>query len=375
MKASDKPLSIGVEEEYQIVDARSGRLRPDCAAVMQALEPGSDGSEIQHELHLTQIEMASPVCSDLEHVRRVLASVRGRLIAASRKVGADLVAAGTHPMPSSHEDDVTPKERYRTMAHQYQQIARDLLIFGCHVHVDMPDRKLGVQVMNRVTRWLPALQALTANSPFWEGEDTGYASYRRELWAQWPMAGPPLFFEDENDLRDCVDRLVTAGAISDATRIYWDVRLPEKTPTIEFRVMDVLTRIDETVAICGLIRALVMRAQRDVVAGEPLEKLRPEVVRVAMWQAARFGLTERLMDAAACRQVTAREHIQELLDYVRDPLQIAGDYVRVHATITRMVDLGGGASRQRNFARESTPKNLIHRLAEETAIGTAQASH
>lgn len=371
MKASDKPLSIGVEEEYQIVDAQSGKLRPDCAKVMQVLEPGNDGADIQHELHLTQIEMASPVCSDLEHVRKVLSSVRGRLIAASRKVGADLVSAGTHPMPASHEDDVTPKERYRTMAHQYQQIARDLLIFGCHVHVDMPDREMGVQVMNRVTRWLPALQALTANSPFWAGEDTGYASYRRELWVQWPMAGPPLYFEDGKDLRECVDRLVAAGAIADATRIYWDVRLPEKTPTIEFRVMDVMTRIDETVAICGLIRALVSRAQKDVLAGEPFEKLRPEVVRVAMWQAARFGLTDHLMDASACRQVTAVEHIKEFLDYVRDPLQSAGDYGHVNSTITRMVDLGGGASRQRNFARESDLANLVHRLAEETAIGTA----
>lgn len=374
MKSPEKPLSMGVEEEYQIVDAQSGQLRPDCAAVMKALKPADDGADIQHELHLTQIEMASPVCHDLEHVQQVLSSVRGRLIAASKSVGANLVAAGTHPMPAPHNDDVTPKERYRTMAHQYQMIARDLLIFGCHVHVDMPNREMGVQVMNHVTRWLPALQALTANSPFWAGEDTGYASYRRELWVQWPMAGPPLHFEDGEDLKNCVQQLVSAGAIADATRIYWDVRLPEKLPTIEFRVMDVMTRIDETVAVCGLIRALVTRAMRDTLAGEPLTKLRPEVVRVAMWQAARYGLSDHLMDAAHCRQISAEEHLDEMLEYARDALEFAGDYTTVQGTIKRMFDLGGGARRQRDFYRNSTLENLVHRLAEETAVGTPRAS-
>jgi carboxylate-amine ligase len=371
MKASDTPLAMGVEEEYQIVDGKTGRLRPDCKQVMAALEPGEPGgAAIQHELHLTQIEMASPICPDLAAVRNCLSDVRGRLIAASRSVGAELVAAGSHPMTMNHDDDVTPKERYQTMTRQYQQIARDLLIFGCHVHVDMPDRELGVQVMNRVTRWLPALQALTANSPFWAGEDTGYASYRREMWAQWPMAGPPLHFKDLADLKDCVHQLIAAGAIADATRIYWDVRLPEKVPTIEFRVMDVMTRIDETVAIAGLIRALVMQASRDARAGKTEKPLRPEVVRVAMWQAARYGLTDALMDPLACKQMKAKDHIESLLDYARDSLETAGDYSLVRNTVTRMIDLGGGASRQRNFHRDLGWDQVVAKLAAETAVGT-----
>lgn len=369
MAVSRHPLSVGVEEEYQIVDAESGYLRPDCESLMAGLGADGEGAEIHHELHLTQIEMASPVCTTLDEVRNQVADVRGRLVAAARRVGAELVAAGTHPMLPADEDDLTPKPRYLSMAMQYQQLARDLRIFGCHVHVDMPDREMGVQVMNHVRRWLPALQALTANSPYWQGEDTGYASYRRELWVQWPMAGPPLPFDDATALNHCVHDLIKAGAIEDATRIYWDVRLPERVPTIEFRVMDVMTRIEETVACVGLIRALVERCQRDVEAGVPAPTVRPEILTVAMWQAARYGIAEQLIDAATCRKVPASEHLEELLDFVRDPLEAAGDYGTVQSAVQRMVELGGGAARQRAILREGTLRDLVRRLAEHTAVG------
>lgn len=377
MAQSRRPLSVGVEEEYQIVDAETGRLRPDCDSLMAGLAIGAEGdgaeeaAEIHHELHLTQIEMASPVCTTLDQVRSQVAAVRGRLIGAARRVGAELVAAGTNPMPPPGDDDLTPKPRYLSMALQYQQLARRLRIFGCHVHVDMPDRELGVQVMNHARRWLPSLQALTANSPYWEGEDTGYASYRRELWVQWPMAGPPLPFENAADLKQCVNDLVKTGAIEDATRIYWDVRLPERVPTIEFRVMDVMTRIEETVACVGLIRALVERCQRDVLAGVPAPVVRPQVLTVAMWHAARYGIGEELIDAATCQKVSAADHLEELLDFVRDPLEAAGDYGRVRSGVQRMIDLGGGAARQRAMCREGTLRDVVRRLAEHTAVGAA----
>lgn len=369
MASSWRPLSVGVEEEYQIVDAENGRLRPDCNSLMAGLGADGEGAEIHHELHLTQIEMASPICTTLAEVRDQVADVRGRLIAAARRVGAELVAAGTNPMPSPNMDDLTPKPRYLSMALQYQQLARDLRIFGCHVHVDMPDRELGVQVMNHVRRWLPALQALTANSPYWEGEDTGYASYRRELWVQWPMAGPPLPFENAAALKHCVHDLIKAGAIEDATRIYWDVRLPERVPTIEFRVMDVMTRIEETVACVGLIRGLVDRCKRDVEAGVPAPTVRPEILTVAMWQAARYGIAEQLIDAATCRKVSASEHLDELLEFVRDPLEAAGDFGTVQSTVHRMIELGGGAARQRALRRDGTLRDVVRRLAEHTAAG------
>ena len=371
MKKQQKPLCVAVEEEYQLVDSQSGELRPDCSAVIAALPTcEDDGIDIQHELHLTQIEMASPICQTLCDVQTAVASARGRLISAARTVGAELVAAGTHPLSHQLADDVTPKERYRSMSYRYQQIARDLVIFGCHVHVDMPNRELGVQVMNRVTPWLPALQALTANSPFWGGADTGYASYRREMWVQWPMAGPPIWFADEAEHNRCVQDLVKCEAINDATRIYWDVRLPEKIPTIEFRVMDVLTRIDETVAITGLIRALVDRLLEDIAAGRPAPRPRPELIRVALWQAARYGLTDHLLDPIACQQVTAAEHIERLLEMGRDPLDKYGDHQQVTAVVHRMLELGGGAARQRGFLRDHQWDQVMHHLAAETAIGT-----
>ncbi|WP_164101726.1 carboxylate-amine ligase [Candidatus Laterigemmans baculatus] len=378
MREVTQPLTVGVEEEYQIVDAETGCLRPDCDSIMASIESdeahrgggaAETGAAVQHELHLTQIEMASAVCTTLEEVRAQVAEVRGRLIAAARQCGAELVAAGTNPKRPPDEDDVTPSERYRSMTRRYQMLARDLRIFGCHVHVSMPDPEMGVQVMNHARPWLPALQALTANSPFWEEEDTGYASYRRELWVQWPMAGPPLPFKDADELRRCVRSLVKAEAIEDATRIYWDVRLPEKLPTIEFRVMDVMTRIEETVACVGLIRALVARCMADVRAGVAPPDVRPELLTVAMWQAARYGMGERLIDPVGCRQVSAVEHIEELLAYVRDPLEAAGDWSEVRKTVQRMIDFGGGAARQRTFHREGPLEHVVQRLVEHTAAG------
>lgn len=377
MKGPAQPLSVGVEEEYQIVDAATGCLRPDCNSIMASIETdtaGVTGAAVQHELHLTQIEMASAICTTLQEVRSQVAEVRGRLIAAARRCGAELVAAGTNPMRPPVDDDLTPNERYRSMRRQYQQIARDFRIFGCHVHVSMADRELGVQVMNHVRPWLPALQALTANSPYWEEEDTGYASYRRELWVQWPMAGPPLPFKDSAELRQCVDSLIKAEAIEDATRIYWDVRLPDRLPTIEFRVMDVMTRIEETVACVGLIRGLVARCIHDVRAGVAAPSLRPELLTAAMWQAARYGLGERLIDPLACRQISATEHLESLLAFVRDPLEAAGDWSEVRGTVQRMIDFGGGAARQRTFRREGPLEQVVQRLVEHTAAGAIMPS-
>src|SRR6056297_2764347 len=249
--------TVGVEEEYQLVDPTSGALMPNCKEVMQSLRTPKRGAtptaEIHHELHLNQIEMASEVCHSLDEVRSVLESTRSRLIRAAKESGCELASAGTNALAVPAEPSLTPKDRYRLMTNRYQMIARDLLIFGCHVHVHMPDRELGVRVMNRCRRWLPVLQAMTANSPFWDGVDTGYASYRRELWAQWPMAGPPPHFSDLTDYQACVDELTRCGAIKDESFLYWDIRLPMKVPTIEFHAADVMTRIEETVGYVGLV--------------------------------------------------------------------------------------------------------------------------
>ncbi|KAA5539105.1 YbdK family carboxylate-amine ligase [Roseiconus nitratireducens] len=364
------PLPVGIEEEYQLVDPSTGELRANCKDVMRNVRRDC-GAEIQHELHLNQIEMASPVCQTLDDVREQLRQTRSVLAQAAADSGDALAAAGTNPLPVPEDPNITPKQRYRHMTERYQLIARDLLIFGCHVHVSMPDRGLGLQVMNRSRRWLPLLQAMTANSPYWDGEDTGYASYRHELWTQWPMAGAPPEFKDIDDYRQCVAALVSSGAIADESHIYWDIRLPTKVPTIEFRGADVMTSAEDAVAYVGLVRAIVMTALEDIRREAAAEPVQSTVLSYAIWHAARYGLAETLVDPVSNEQLPAEACCRALLDRLRPALQLAGDEAVVEAFFDRCLRQGTGADRQRNVFNGNLSEVVRHVVDQTLAESPA----
>ena len=365
-------FTLGVEEEYQIIDPHTRRLRPRVAQVLPQAEDVL-GENAQPEFHASQIEMATPVCATLAEVRAQVVRARRALLDAAAQDGHRIGAAGTHPFSGSAEQPVTPKERYESMAEEYGQLAKELVIFGCHVHVGLPDPEAGVAVMNRARQWLAPLVALCANSPFWEGVDTGYASYRTELWVRWPLAGPPLPFASREEHDALVQALVATGSISDASKIYWDIRLPEKTPTVEFRVADVCLRVDEAVLLAGLVRALARMCydQRD---GQ-FEPARPELLRAAHWRAARYGLEGELIDIEAGRSVPAANLVQSLLTFVRPALEEAGDWDEVSALTAEVLRGGNGAMRQRAvFAETNRMEAVVDYILGETAQGTEGSS-
>lgn len=342
---------LGVEEEYQLVDPSTGRLVPACHEVMAEIR-GRSGkqdveSEIVHELHLNQIEMASPVCDTLDDARRNITDTRRVIAAAADQTGVRMMSAATNPLPLPEEDDITKKNRYVAMTERYQQLATDLYIFGCHVHVSMPDRDLGVAVINRCRQWLPLLQTFTANSPYWDGRDTGYDSYRRELWMQWPMAGAPPAFEDAAAYDRCVNQLVDATAINDASNVYWDIRLPDKVPTIEFRAADAMCTIDETIGYTGLVRAMVMAAVEDQRRGVKMPEPNDHVIRYAIWFAARYGVEDRTIDPVAGRPTKLQSRVDELWQWIHPSLDISGDTEIVRQFIDSVLRYGNGAKRQR----------------------------
>lgn len=361
--------AMGVEEEYQLVDPNTGGLVPNCRRVMRRMR-GELSANIQHELHMSQIEMASPICHSLAEVRQQIGRVRRSLIDAAREAGCALVAAGTNPTGCPADKSVTPKPRYTRMAELYQRLARDLMIFGCHVHISMPDRALGVQVMNHARPWLPLLQALSANSPYWEGEDTGYASYRREMWMQWPMAGPPHPFADIEEHDACVNDLIEAEAIDDATKIYWDLRLPARVPTIEFRVFDVMTTLDEVVAMVGLVRALVMGWTELVGKGVSAPPVRQELLLAAMWRAARFGTEGDLIDPVHHCPARPEQLVEPLLEFAQPALRRTGDEAVVRAGIESILKNGTGAARQRQeLRRHGSQSGVVNALIAATSRG------
>lgn len=364
MNTTDYIPTVGIEEEYQLVDPHTGQLRPDCKEVMSHL--GRSSADIQHELHLSQIEMASPVCKSMHEVERRVRVVRAHLSRAAHLADCRLVAAATNPLPVAFQDDVTPKPRYTQMTAQYQQIARNLRIFGCHVHVEIQDHEMGIEVMNRCRRWLPLLQAMSANSPFLEGVDTGYASFRRELWVQWPLAGPPRAFDDYADYDRLVQKLVQAEAISDETRIYWDIRLPKKTPTIEFRVFDVMTEAADAVAVVAIVRALVVQSMDDAHLGVRVDQIPNELLVMALWQAARFGVSDRLIQPDVGLKADATQSIERLAHYLEPALRKLGDETIVRDFFDRLETRGTGADYQRRYASTHGLDELVLHLADRT---------
>jgi carboxylate-amine ligase len=239
------------------------------------------------------------------------------------------------------------------------------------VHVGLHDREAAIHVLNRARIWLAPLLALAANSPFWLGSDTGYASYRTQLWGRFPMAGQPALFASRAEYDALVRALVATDSIEDATKIYWDIRLPEHIDTVEMRVTDVCLTVDEAVMVAGLARALVRtcyeRAQRD----EPFPAARPELLHPAHWRAARYGLGADLIDVGAERAVPARELIDSLLAFVRPALEAAHDWDEVSALVHATLVRGNGAERQRAaYERAGRWEDVVDFIIAETAKGT-----
>lgn len=356
-------FTIGVEEEFLVVDAATGALRPEGPALLPEARARL-GDDVHPELHSSQLEINTPVAATLADVRGEVTNLRRGLSGVLAEEGFRLAASGTHPFSTWREDpDVNPE--YAVVEREYQQLAREQIICGVHVHIGVDDPELAIRVVNRVGPWLSPLIALAANSPFWGGRDTGYASYRTELWRRWPMAVTPAPFADRAAYDALVDTLLRTGSIDDHARIYWDVRPSAKFPTVEFRVADVGLTVDDTVMVAGLVRALVIIAASG--AGSEPPPVRPELIRAATWRAARYGLSGDLVDVEAGEALPAGEMIDRFLDRLRPALTDVGDWDEVSELVARVRACGTGADRQRRVLADTGDRRaVVNFIVEET---------
>ena len=337
-------MTVGVEEEFLLVDAVTRRPAPDISKVLGDVQ-GAAGDYAQSELHQAQIEGASPPCHTLDELRAELTNVRIGLVEAAHNHGASVVASGTYPATMGRSGMlITANQRYESMAHENRQPAREQLICGCHIHVSVPDPELAIRAMNRARRWLPCLLALTANSPFWEAQDTGFDSYRTEVWSRWPVAGPPGAFDSVDSYHELVDQLVGCGAILSRAMAYWDIRPSERYPTLEIRVADVSPFVDNAVVVAALARALIMWCLDQPDEPPPL---RPELLRAANWMAARSGLSGMLIDPLDGTSAPARVCINQLLNLLGPSLDAMGDRKQVIGLTMEILMEGNGAVLQR----------------------------
>lgn len=362
-------ITFGVEEEFFLVDAASGGLVAASAEVLPAARDRL-GEAVTTELNLCQIEGDTPVCTTLDELRGELGRLRRGLTDATREHGAAAVALGTHPFSDWEDQHVdVGNSRYADMEERYEVLARRQVICGCHVHLGLGNRDVEIRVLDRIRPWLPVLLALSANSPFWKGTDTGYASYRAQLWTGWPTSGMPPDLGTRKQYDALVDELETAEAIDDATHIYWYARPSARFPTLEFRICDVCLCVDDALAIAGLVRGLASVCANDAVVGSPVLSTTPSVLDAAVWQAARFGLSGALIHPVTCKPEPASAVVQAVLEVARPGLEEHGDAEQVAELVTRVLTDGTGADRQRAAFRAGGPARIVEQAAQCMAPG------
>ncbi|MGC4798023.1 carboxylate-amine ligase [Micromonospora saelicesensis] len=338
-------LTLGVEEEYLLLDPDSGRNLPVADQVLAALRgPARDQS--RQEFRHSMVEMVTPVCADLTELRAHLVALRRSAAEAATAAGARLVAVGATPVAEPHRT-VPDEPRYHAMSRRYGPVAHDPAVCGCHVHVGLPDRELAVQVCNHLRVWLPVVQAITTNSPLHDGYDTGHASWRSMQLERWPSIGPTPYFDSVADYDRTVDELIAAGIMLDAAMVYWYARPSSTYPTVEVRVGDVCTEVDDAVLVAALVRSLVATLVDDVRAGVTAPDVRDCLVAAAHWRAAHDGLDGELIDLRAGGTRPAWALVDELMAVIAPALLRHGDLGYVVAQLARLRRDGTGAMRQR----------------------------
>ncbi|HVU73814.1 MAG TPA: glutamate--cysteine ligase [Mycobacteriales bacterium] len=364
------PRTVGIEEELFVVPTGRAALAPSGEAVVAAAKESSDGDQFEHELKQEQVELGTRPCEELTDLERDVVAMRGELDRAARERGLRLVASGTAPFATrSH---LTPAARYLRMADEFGDVARSQLTCGMHVHVGVASAEEGVAVLDRIRPWLAPLVALSSSSPFCDGRDTGYASYRRVLWGRWPTAGETDVWGSLDSYRATTEKLIATGAALDEGMLYYDARLSRQYPTVEIRVCDVCIDPYDGVLLGGLIRALVDTAADEWAAGVPPAAVPVAVLRAAGWRSARHGMADRLVRFAADGSAQLRPAwtvVDELVAHVSPALDRAGDADRVREGLDRIRSRGTGAEVQRAaFERAGTMQAVV----DATTIGEVE---
>jgi carboxylate-amine ligase len=358
-------VTVGVEEEFHLVDPARRVPAEDAEKVLAAaVELGLD---VHPELQRSAVEVATGVCTTLPELRAQIVDRRRAAVSAASSAGLAVVGAGSVPARLDLGGQPYPEHRYERMIAEYAEVGRQQLVCAMQTQVGVADRELAVAALPLVGAWLPALLALSASSPYFDGADTGYASYRSVLWSRWPSAGPVLPFSSAAEYDATVRGLVASGTLSDPGMVYFDVRPSARYPTLEVRVCDAVPLLDDAVTLAGLSRALVVTAVASVSgAGPSFVPPRPELVRAGRWRAARSGIAGVLVDPRGSAALPAREVVAALLEHVRPALDELGDRATVSAGVDAILRRGTSAERQR--AAGNLP-DAVDALIAETRAG------
>jgi carboxylate-amine ligase len=358
-------FTLGIEEEFQIVDPESRELR---SHVSEFLDEGKMilGEQIKPEMIQSMIEVGTGICKNIQEARADISNLRGVIASLAEKNGLKIAAASTHPISRWQDQKIFDDERYELLVQELQTVARSLLIFGLHVHVGIPDRERQIHIMNASRYFLPHILALTTSSPFWMGHNTGLKSYRSEIFKQFPRTDIPDHFDSYPGFQRYVDLLVKTGCINDGKKIWWDCRPHPFFPTLEFRICDIPTRVDDTVAIAALFQAIVAKLTKLIEKNLGFRLYRRMLIQENKWRAVRWGLDGKMIDFGKQKEVPTRDLVLELLDFVDDVLDDLGSRKEIEHIHT-ILERGTSADEQlRVYSETNDLKAVVDRLMELT---------
>jgi glutamate---cysteine ligase / carboxylate-amine ligase len=363
-----RPFTLGVEEEFQIVDPSTRSLKPH---VEQMLASGSDEfiEHVKREMIQSMVETVTPICEDVEQARQEITRLRAGVAELAAQNGLVIVASGAHPFSQWQSQLITEHDRYKVLEEDLQDVVRSILIFGLHVHVGIPDRDLLIEIMNEARYFLPHLLALSSNSPFWQGRVTGLKSYRTIVWQQFPRTGIPSTFNSWAEFELFTNTLIKTNCIDNGKKIWWDLRPHPFFSTLEFRVCDMPTTVNDGVMLVAFFQAIVAK----------LYKLRKQnlgfriydraLIMENKWRAARYGIDGKLIDFGIQAEVPMRELCLELLEFVDDVADELGSRNALNH-VHELIQNGTGADRQLDVYRKTGDLNaVVDYLVEKTVEG------
>jgi len=364
-------FTIGVEEEFQIIDPKTCELRSHVMQLVNEVSP-SIQDQVKHEMHQSIVETGTNICENVGELRVEMHRTRGELIAAAERAGLQVAAAGTHPISSWIDQEISPGERYDHIVEELQQLARSLLIFGMHIHVAMPDKQTTIDMMNMVRYFLPHLLALSTSSPFWMGRNTGLKSFRTTVFRRFPRTGIPEQFESWSDYENFTNLLMKLHCIDNPKKIWWDVRPHPVFGTLEFRMCDVTTKVEEACAIAALTQAIVVKLHRLYTSNQSWRIYRRALIEENKWRAARYGIEGKMIDFGKEQEVPMKVLIPELLELVDDVVDDLGSRSAVNYVNTILSE-GTSAERQlRVFEQTGDLRAVVQHVVAETRAGTIE---
>jgi len=368
MKQNDHTFTIGIEEEFQIIDPETRELR---SHIQEILAYGKMilKEQVKPEMHQSVVELGTEICQDVADARRQVLGLRRELARLAGRDDLQIASAGTHPFSHWMDQLITSGERYATIVNDLQQIARANLIFGLHVHIGIPDREEGVQLMNQARYFPPHILALSTNSPFWLGQNTGFKAYRRNIFERFPRTGIPDVFESLSEYEDYLELLISTNCIDNAKKIWWDIRLHPFFNTIEFRICDAQSRVDDTIALAAMMQAVISKLHKLLRQNTSFRNYPRRVIDENRWRAARYGLDGKLIDFGRKCEVETRSLIHEILEFIAPEVDELGSQ-REMRHIEKILREGTGADRQLAvWEQTQDTKAVVDQIVAETYEG------